>query len=233
MSNVLRVAVSNVRMPRSQKMTSLFAPARLTAAALACTCSSVSAEHGPAMTITSSPPTLTSSMLTTVSSGLKVRLARLYGSEMRSTSWTPSRMPINSGSILWAPTTPRTVRVTPDDRWTSIPSSMRRAITASICASVARSFITTTMSLLSNRRSEVFTGGTRFAFGAPRLVDDAFEDPDDGVARERARQIQGRLPDLLEHPLLSIGLVDRHAELVFQLADLDRAREPDVQQRHN
>src|SRR4029453_7948280 len=127
----------------------IFAPARLTAAAVACTCSSVSAEHGPAMTITSSPPIRTSSMVTMVSSGRKVRLARLYGSVMRSTSWTPSSSPISSGSILWAPTTPSTVRVTPDDRCTSIPSSIRRAITASTCASGARSFITTTMTSLS------------------------------------------------------------------------------------
>jgi hypothetical protein len=60
------------------------------------------------MTMTSSPPIRTSSMVTMVSSGRNVRLARLYGSVMRSTSWTPSRMPINSGSILCAPTTPRT-----------------------------------------------------------------------------------------------------------------------------
>ena len=55
----------------------IFAPARLTAAALAMTCSSVSAEQGPAMTITSSPPIRTSSSVTMVSSGLKARLARL------------------------------------------------------------------------------------------------------------------------------------------------------------
>ena len=44
------------------------------------TCCSVSAEHGPAMTMTSSPPIRTSPTVTTVSSGLKVRLASLYGS---------------------------------------------------------------------------------------------------------------------------------------------------------
>ena len=37
------------------------APARFTAAAVDSTCSSVSAEHGPAMTMTSSPPMRTSS----------------------------------------------------------------------------------------------------------------------------------------------------------------------------
>ena len=68
----------------------IFAPARRTAAAASRTCLSVSAEQGPAMTMTSSPPMRTSPMLTTVPSGLNVRLASLYGSEIRSTSCTPS-----------------------------------------------------------------------------------------------------------------------------------------------
>ena len=88
---------------------------------MAITCSSVSAEQGPAIMITSSPPIRTSSMVTMVSSGLKVRLARLYGSVMRSTSWTPSRSSISSFSTLCAPTTPSTVRVAPDERCTSMP----------------------------------------------------------------------------------------------------------------
>ena len=46
------------------------------------------------MTITSSPPIRTSPTVTTVSSGLKVRLASLYGSEMRTTSCTPSSISI-------------------------------------------------------------------------------------------------------------------------------------------
>ena len=45
-----------------------------------------SAEQGPAMTITSSPPIRTSPTMITVLSGLNVRLASLYGSEMRTTS---------------------------------------------------------------------------------------------------------------------------------------------------
>jgi hypothetical protein len=48
---------------------STLAPARFTAAAEAWHCSSVSAEHGPAMTMTSSPPIRTSSTWTIVSSG--------------------------------------------------------------------------------------------------------------------------------------------------------------------
>ena len=47
------------------------------AAAAASTCSSLSAEHGPAMTITSSPPIRRSPMVITVLSGLNVRLASL------------------------------------------------------------------------------------------------------------------------------------------------------------
>ena len=48
-----------------------FAPAFLTAAVVASTCSSVSAEHGPAMTMTSSPPIRTSPIVMTVFSGRK------------------------------------------------------------------------------------------------------------------------------------------------------------------
>ncbi len=128
----------------------IFAPARRTAAAVARTCVSLSAEHGPAMTITSSPPIRTSPTVTTVSSGLKVRLASLYGSEMRSTSCTPSSISISAVSGCPCPTAPSTVRVTPVDRCTSIPISTSRATTCSICASVARSSITTTMASVAS-----------------------------------------------------------------------------------
>ena len=46
--------------------------------------------------MTSSPPMRTSPIVTTVFSGLKVRLASLYGSVMRSTSWTPSSTSISA-----------------------------------------------------------------------------------------------------------------------------------------
>ena len=69
---------------------STLAPARFTAAAVACTCSSLSAEHGPAITTTSSPPMRTSPSVITVPLGRKARLASLYGSEMWTTSCTPS-----------------------------------------------------------------------------------------------------------------------------------------------
>jgi hypothetical protein len=110
----------------------IFAPAFRTAAAAARTCFSVSAEQGPAMTITSSPPMRTSPMVTTVPSGLKVRLASLYGEEIRSTSWTPSSISIRPVSGCPWPTAPSTVRSTPVDRCTSMPISIRRATTFSI-----------------------------------------------------------------------------------------------------
>ena len=98
---------------------------------LACTCSSVSAEHGPAMTITSSPPIRTSSMRDD-------RVLRLEGAAGAACTARRCAAPRGRrrasrsapGSTLCAPTTPSTVRVTPDDRCTSIPSSTRRAITA-------------------------------------------------------------------------------------------------------
>ena len=55
------------------------------------------------MTITSSPPIRTSPTVTTVSSGLNVRLASLYGSEMRTTSCTPSSISIEPGVGLPLP----------------------------------------------------------------------------------------------------------------------------------
>ena len=112
------------------------------------------------------------------------------------------------GSTLCAPTTPSTVRVAPDERCTSMPSSMSRAMTASICASVARSFITTTMTSFSApvRSAPVALTGPaagscagrlrtlRLALGAPRFVDDALEDPHHRFRRQRARQLGRRLP---------------------------------------
>ncbi len=55
----------------------ILAPAFFTAAAAALTCSSVSAEQGPAITMTSSPPMRTSPTDTTLPSGLNARLASL------------------------------------------------------------------------------------------------------------------------------------------------------------
>ena len=65
------------------------------------------------MTMTSSPPMRTSPVANTVSSGLNVRLASLYGSLIRSTSCTPSSISMSRGSTFPLPTTPSTVREAP------------------------------------------------------------------------------------------------------------------------
>src|SRR6185295_18421049 len=98
-------------------------------------------------------------------------------------------MPINSGSTLCAPTTPRTVRVAPDDRCTSMPSSMRRAITESICASVARSFITTTIVLFLDCWTAAAIACC--TLGTSRFIDDALEDSHHGFGGEWTGQRGG------------------------------------------
>ena len=71
----------------------------------------------PAMTTTSSPPMRTSPIVMIVFSGLKVRLASLYGSVIRSTSCTPSSTCTSAGSkARFPPTAPMTVRSAPVDR---------------------------------------------------------------------------------------------------------------------
>src|SRR6187399_3008413 len=55
-------------------------------------------------------------------------------------------MAINCVSPLPCPTAPITVRDSPFERWMSKPISIKCATTASICSTVARSFITTIMS---------------------------------------------------------------------------------------
>ncbi len=169
---------------------STLAPARLTAAAEASTCSSLSAEQGPAMTITSSPPMRTSPTLTTVFSGLKVRPASLYGSVIRTTSWTPSNTS-RSRVSNWRlpPTAPSTVRSAPVDRCTSNPICVNCAITCCTCSSVARSCITTTMSSPLPLACTFVAGvlDLGFPFEPPRLVDDALEQPLDRGVVQRTR----------------------------------------------
>ena len=63
-------------------------------------------------------------MVMTVFSGLKLRLASLYGSVIRWTSWTPSSTSSSAVSnCAMPPTAPSTVRSAPVDRWTSKPIS--------------------------------------------------------------------------------------------------------------
>src|SRR3954471_7549466 len=195
----------------------ILAPARLTAAAAARTCGSLSAEQGPAMTITSSPPIRTSPTLTIVGSDLKVRLASLYGSVIRRTSCTPSSSSISALSGRPCPTAPSTVRVTPVDRCTSIPISTRRATTDSIWASDARSSITTTMTIALQRQASrpallVFVQNAPLQ--AARFVDNPFEQPRDRV---RSQRPLGRdAAHVREHLLLALRLVHLGAELFLQ-----------------
>src|SRR6185295_7076342 len=205
------------------------------------------------MTITSSPPIRTSPTVMTVGSCLNVRLASLYGSVIRSTSWTPSSSSISALSGCPCPTAPSTVRVTPVDRCTSMPISTRRATTCSIWASVARSSITTTMasvsekgavplfhSLLRKRGTAPFSARLRFRgfvlavnqspLQPPRLVDDPLEQPRDRVGAERAF---GRdAADVREHLLLALGLIDLDPELLLDPADLAGDARALVQQAH-
>src|SRR5262252_977100 len=216
-----------------------FAPARRTAAAAACTCGSLSAEHGPAMTITSSPPIRMSPTETIVPSGLKVLLASLYGSEIRSTSCTPSSSSMSALSGCPCPTAPSTVRVTPVDRCTSMPISTSRATTCSICASLARSSITTTMACVSpfagvkfcttvisfhrHARRRALLLVVKIPVDEPpleaaRFVDDALEQPRDRVGTERAFGCDAA--DVREHLLLAFGLIHLGADLLLEPADL-------------
>src|SRR5512145_2487 len=120
---------------------------------------------------------------------------------------------MSPGSGRFWPTTPSTVRVTPVDRWTSI---------------------TTTMTVLRSRfqvpgsRFSVLLAGFRvFAFvndaalEPARLVDDAFEEPPDGVGAERP--FAGHLAHVLQHVLFAIGLIDVHALGLFQPSDFTHA----------
>src|SRR3954467_9207886 len=149
---------------------------------------------------------------------------------MRSTSCTPSRISISSFSTLCAPTTPSTVRVAPEERCTSMPISMRRAMTVSICASVARSFITTTMTLLSC--FQILAAFARHPLGATRLVDHAFENADDRFGGQRPRQRGGGLPDLGQYLRFALRLINREAGLMLEATHFHRARNANVEESH-
>src|SRR5688572_15161698 len=164
---------------------------------------------------------------------------------MRITSWTPSRMPIISLSTLPAPTTPRTVRVAPDDRCTSIPHSINRAMTMSTCASVARSSITTIMTSsplpvlrafcirsFTEGRSRAVAAHAGGPLGPPRFVDDTLENPDDRLGRQGACQLAGRLPDAVEHLRFPLGLEDRQTRFMLEPAHFHRTRHSYIQQTY-
>src|SRR5438093_217346 len=132
-----------------------------------------------------------------------------------------------ASGVPW-PTAPSTVRVTPVDRCTSIPISTRRFTTCSICASVARSCMTTTIgSLRLSALAVSFQLRFRFnvlvdhaALEPPRFVDDAFEQPRDGVGTERS--LRRDAAHVREHLLLALGLIHLDAELLLDPPDLAR-----------
>ena len=179
--------------------------------------------------MTSSPPIRTSPTVTTVSSGLNVRLASLYGSEMRTTSCTPSSISISPGSGCPCPTAPSTVRVTPVERCTSIPISTSRATTCSICASVARSSITTTMaSVPSTARGRHVRVAARPSSSpcttrrSSRRASSMIRSNSRAIASGPSGPSTATLAHVLEHLLLAIRLIDLDALLLLQPADLAR-----------
>src|SRR5690349_7520623 len=131
---------------------------------------------------------------------------------MRTTSCTPSIISISPGSGRFCPTTPSTVRETPVERWTSMPRSTSRATPLLICSSLAR-----------------FTVHDA-AFEPSRFVDDPLEQPHDGVRVERpfARDA----PDVIEHLLLTFGLIHFHVLLLLQTSNFARAARALVEQPH-
>src|SRR3954468_23627499 len=100
-----------------------------------------------------------------------------------------------------------------------MPSSIRRAMTASICASLARSLMTTTMTLLSDGRTTAVPALTGDALGAPRFVDNPLEDPHHRFGGQRTREIRGGLLHARKHLGFAVWLVDGQPHFVLQPAD--------------
>ncbi len=61
------------------------------------------------------------------------------------------------------------------------------------------------------------------ALDAPRLVDDPFEHPHDGVPFERAARLLAVRAHVVQHLRLAVGLVHLEPERLLQLADFERA----------
>src|SRR4029453_18067789 len=143
---------------------------------------------------------------------------------MRSTSCTPS----STSSRRWSncrlpPTAPSTVRSAPVDRCTSNPISTSCAITFCTCSSVARSCITTTISV------PFFISGLRFALQAPRLVYHSLEQALHRLVVQRSRV------DLL-HVRQDFGLarwlIDLQAQQLLLASDLERAGRAGAERPH-
>src|SRR5512143_2149585 len=144
---------------------STVAPASRTRRAVSTICRSVSTEHGPAITTTSSPPTVTPpGRRTSVPSGCQSRETCRYGSVTGMRSRTPGRSTNRAPSTL--PGLPRTataVRPRPTSGRASYPISSTRRTTASTCSGVAPRSITTSIprSLRSAELEAVAVAGER------------------------------------------------------------------------
>ena len=147
------------------------------------------------MTITSSPPMRTSPMVTTVSSGLKVRLASLYGSVMRSTSCTPSSM-LDELRVDLVRADDAEHRARRAGRAVHVHAQLDQPRDDRVDLRLGGAFFhyddhDAHSHCLPDglpRRTPPLGSATPvatlglLAFGAARLVDDAFEDPHDGFA---------------------------------------------------
>src|SRR2546426_821515 len=202
-------------------------------------CFSLSTAQGPAIMLLSRPPISTAPIRMTVSSGLKVLPASLYGSVIFTTSWTPGMISNSRGSsgVLLAPTTPITVRVAPVDRCASYPFWVRAAITFSTWSSVACSFITMTMGVSSlvilSGSSDPRQSSESPGPGRPGVPLPATASPRSVALRVRLQRPAVRPLHVAQDLLFSRRLVDRQPALLLDASQFDGAAGPVVQQAHH
>src|SRR5687768_4858798 len=142
---------------------------------------------------------------------------------MRITSCTPSSTSISRGSPVLPPTAPMTVRNAPVERWMSNPMPTSSAMTRSTSSGVARSLMTTTMSILS-----LYVSLTE-PLQPPGFVDDPFEQPFHGAVVERSAV------DCLhvrQHLGLTGRLIHLEPQTFFLRANGQRAFGAGVEQAH-
>ncbi len=125
----------------------IVAPAAFAARVAENACSSDSTAHGPAMIVNESRPTGVVPTFTVVVSGCRSSATILYGLPTWITWSTPG---ICLNGIVWnravSPTSPMIVCTVPRETKASPSAARTRSATASMSASVASAFITTTMS---------------------------------------------------------------------------------------
>ena len=141
------------------------APEAATDSAVSISCSRLSTEHGPAMTVRPPSPMTASRTRITVSSGWNSREVSLNGREIgvtRSTPGSAPNWPISaSRRLATSPTTARTVPFAPACSYGVRPSARMRLFTPRISASLAPWRMTTNISAvylrlrLRNKKAEV------------------------------------------------------------------------------